>query len=102
MLQDKLFALIFKFRKKQGNNKYLGLPFTIGRSKKEIFNYLHDQVEKKLNSWKEKTSSLAAKEVLIKSVIQTIPTYAMSVFLLPLSITKSITGLSHNFLWGGR
>lgn len=51
------------------NIKYLGLPFMIDRSKKEIFCYLHDRVWTKLNSWNEKTLLQATKEVLIKSVI---------------------------------
>lgn len=70
----------------QGSAKYLGLPFMIGRSKKEIFSYKHDRVWKKLNGWKEKTLSQAKNEDLIKLVVQAIPTYAMSVFLLPSSI----------------
>lgn len=58
------------------------------------------KVWKKLNSWKEKTLSLATKEVLIKSIVQAIPIYTMSVFFLPSSITCSITGLIRNFRWG--
>lgn len=46
-----------------------------------------------LKSWKDKTLSQATKEILITSVVRVIPTYAMSVFLLPSSITGSITGL---------
>lgn len=72
-----------------------------GRSKKEIFSYLHDRVQKKLNRWKEKTLSQIAKEVLIKSIVQGIPTYTMSVFLLPPSITCSITSLIRNFWQSG-
>lgn len=80
----------------QGCAKYLGLPFMTGRSKKEIFSYLHNRVWKKLNSWKETTLSQAAKEVLIVSVVQTIPTYSMYVFLL----LSSIMGLVRNFRQG--
>lgn len=70
-----------------------------GQFKKEIFNYLHDWVWKKLNSWKKKTLSQAAEEVLVKYVIQVIPTYAMYVFLLPPSITNFVTRLIRNFWW---
>lgn len=70
-----------------------------GRSKKETFSYLHDIAWKKLNSWKEKTLSQVAKELLTKSVVQAIPTYAMSAFLLLSSITRSITERICNFWW---
>jgi len=56
-------------------SKYLGLPAFVGRSKKQVFNFVQDRVWKKLKGWKEKFLSIAGREVLIKSVVQAIPTY---------------------------
>jgi hypothetical protein len=58
-------------------DRYLGLPFLIGRSKQGIFSYIKERVWKKLKGWKEKLLSQAGKETIIKSVIQVIPLYAM-------------------------
>lgn len=47
------------------------------------FKFIVERVWKRLSSWKEKLLSVAAKGVLIKSVIQAIPRYVMQCFLLP-------------------
>ncbi|KAL5564541.1 hypothetical protein UlMin_027705 [Ulmus minor] len=60
---------------------YLGLPTFSMRNKRLQFGYLRDRVVKKLQGWKEKFYSQGGKEVLLKSVIQAIPTYTMLVSL---------------------
>ena len=63
--------------------KYLGLSALVGRGKKQSFSYIKEHVWKELQGWKEKLLSQAGKEVLIKSMIQAIPTYTTSCFKLP-------------------
>lgn len=65
------------------NDKYLGLPATIGLDRSDSFSYLIDRIIQRLTGWKEKVLSLGGKEVLLKSVAQAIPSYAMSVFKIP-------------------
>lgn len=62
---------------KTANEKYLGLPIYIGRSKAKAFQYLKDRIWKRIQGWKEKMLSKAGKEILVKAVAQAIPTYAM-------------------------
>ncbi|XP_058725646.1 uncharacterized protein LOC131596933 [Vicia villosa] len=62
------------------HTKYLGLPVVFGRSKKEVFALVLDKAWKKVKGWKEGFLSKAGKEVLIKAVAQTIPTYIMSCY----------------------
>uniref|UniRef100_A0A803PIJ2 Reverse transcriptase domain-containing protein n=1 Tax=Cannabis sativa TaxID=3483 RepID=A0A803PIJ2_CANSA len=81
-------------------SKYLGVPHCIGRVKNSIFHYLIQKVSSKLNVWNEKLFSRAGKETLIKSVIQAIPSFAMSCFRLPKSICASIQSLTAKFWWG--
>ena len=50
------------------NDKYLGLPATLGLDKSDSFQYLIDRLIMKLTGWKEKCLSSGGKEVLIKSV----------------------------------
>ena len=44
--------------------------------------------------------SRAGKEILIKVVAQSIPTYTMSVFLLPLKLCDELNSLCAKFWWG--
>ena len=59
---------------------YLGLPTLIRWAKYHTFSFLKDRVWKKLQSWKCMLLSRAGKEILIKAMAQSIPTYTMSVF----------------------
>ena len=59
---------------------YMELPTLIGRRKYETFAFLKERVWRKLQGWKGKLLSKAGKEVLIKAVAQSIPTYTMGVF----------------------
>ena len=78
--------------------KYLGLPTLVGRAKKRSFIYLKERVWKKLQGWKEKLLSIAGREVLIKAVIQAIPTYTMSCFKLLKGLIKELEVLIRKFL----
>jgi hypothetical protein len=66
-----------------------------------VFSYLKDRVWKRINSWRGRALSRAGKEVMIKSVLQAIPSYVMSVYLLPDSTIKDIERMMNSFWWGG-
>lgn len=82
--------------------KYLGLPIVVGRNKKASLNYIKDRVWGKLQGWKEKLLSQAGKEVLLKAVVQAIPTFAMSCFKLLVGLCQDIEMLIHKFQQGQR
>jgi hypothetical protein len=84
-----------------GTGNYLGLPSMIGRKKKNVFAYIKDRVWKRINSWRGRSLSRAGKEVMIKSVLQAIPSYVMSIYLLPDSTIKDIERMMNSFWWGG-
>ncbi|KAL0003476.1 hypothetical protein SO802_017257 [Lithocarpus litseifolius] len=52
--------------------------------------------------WKEKLLFQAGREVLIKAVIQALPSFAMSCFKLPSSLCHEIEILIRKFWWGQR
>jgi hypothetical protein len=56
-------------------------------------------VWKKISNWKTFFLSQAGKEILLKAVIQAIPTYCMGVFQLPISLCKDINSMMQNFWW---
>ena len=80
--------------------KYLGLPSLVGRNKKSSFNYIKERVWRKLQGWEEKLISQAGREVLIKAVVQAIPTYTMNCFKLPIGFCEALEGLIRRFWWG--
>ena len=55
---------------------------------------------KKINSWSSKCLSKAGREVLIKYVLQSIPTYFLSLFTLPSSLCDEIEKMMNSFWWG--
>ncbi|XP_028082975.1 uncharacterized protein LOC114284266 [Camellia sinensis] len=85
----------------QANARYLGLPSCWGRSKAEAYNFLCEKMLSKLQGWKAKLLSQASREVLIKSVAQALPTYAMACFLFPNKLCDKFSSYIRNFWWKG-
>lgn len=82
------------------HGKYLGLPSFVGRNKREVFEGLKDKVWKRLRGWKRPLFSSTGKEVLIKAIIQAIPTYVMSCFKIPKKIVDGMHSMAASFGWG--
>ncbi|KAF5447955.1 hypothetical protein F2P56_033465 [Juglans regia] len=95
-----LILRIAGVRSTQPYEKYLGLPALMGRSRNQSFNIILDRIRHKLSSNKVKLLSQAGKEIFIKSVIQSMPTYSMAVFKLPWALLKEINKLLRNYWWG--
>ncbi|KAM6600853.1 hypothetical protein CsatA_020462 [Cannabis sativa] len=81
------------------NSLYLGLPCIMGRNKNAILGFLKDKMQKRIQSWEGRLLSKAGKEVLIKTVAQSLPTYAMSVFLLPVETCNKLEGMMSKYWW---
>ncbi|KAA3480901.1 reverse transcriptase [Gossypium australe] len=65
-------------RSSSNPEKYIGLPNMV------------DRINSRIDGWSNRLLSQGGKEVFIKSVLQAIPTYAMSCFLLPKSLCEKI------------
>ena len=64
-------------------DSYLGMPTEVGNSPTNTFKFLLDRAWASIFEWSGRPISRAAKEALLKSIIQAIPTYIMSCFQLP-------------------
>ncbi|XP_075633306.1 putative mitochondrial protein AtMg00310 [Castanea sativa] len=64
------------------------------------FNYIKEREWKKLQGWEGKLLSQAGREVLIKAMIQAIPTYTMGCFKIPLGLCHDIEALIKKYFWG--
>lgn len=79
---------------------YLGLPSSFSRNKSRDFQGIVDKVWKLVQGWKKAFFSVAGKEVLIKSIGQALPTYAMSLFQIPKKLCEEISRGFTRFWWG--
>ena len=81
------------------SEKYLGLPVTVGKSRKRTFEYIKKKVWVRIQGWQEKLLSKAGKEILIKAVAQSIPTYAMSCFDLTKGFCDELSTMIARYWW---
>ena len=74
-----------------GMGMYLGMPEKICGSKKQVFSFVQERMNGRLNSWSGKLLSKGGKEVQIKSVAQAVPMFVMSCYMLPQDICKKLS-----------
>lgn len=80
--------------------RYLGLPSMWGRLNKDVLVYIKNIIRENIQGWMSKTLNKAGKEVLIKGVITTVPSYVMNVFKLPETWCSEVNAMITDFLWG--
>ncbi|KAJ3690445.1 hypothetical protein LUZ61_019609 [Rhynchospora tenuis] len=95
-----LVSQLFGFVREELPLTYLGLPLTVGRPDRLCFQPILDRIEAKLTGWTGKLLSRAGRLTLISSVLSAIPSYFMSVFLLPSWLIQHIDRIRKRFLWG--
>ncbi|CAM8915895.1 unnamed protein product [Rhodiola kirilowii] len=83
------------------HEKYLGLPLLLKRRLSINFAGIVDKYWSTMNGWKSGHLSIGGREVLIKSVLQSLPIYLMSCFLIPDNIVKKLQSCLFKFWWGG-
>jgi len=91
---------ILPYARTPASARHLGLPLLIGPSKSTAFSDILEKVQGKIEGWRSKTLSQAGKTVLVKVVASTIPSYAMSSFLLPEGFCRALDKAFKNFWWG--
>lgn len=79
---------------------YLGLPSFVGRSKRQSFSFIQEQIWHKIQDWKEKLLFQSGREVLVKAILQAMPTSSMGCFLLPKCLCKDTESLIRKVRWG--
>jgi hypothetical protein len=64
------------------------------------FQPIKDRLSKRMSDWNEKYMSSGAKDVLIKSVAQALPTYTMGIFKMTDKFCEEVSQMIRNFWWG--
>lgn len=81
---------------------YLGCPITHARKRKEHYTDLIKRVKDKLQAWKGNMLSFGEKEVLITSVLQSIPIHVLSTIVPPNCVIKELHRIFVNFFWSNK
>ncbi|KAF5784203.1 putative RNA-directed DNA polymerase [Helianthus annuus] len=81
--------------------KYLGL--TVGANMNRINNWrpVYDIFERRLSLWKASLLSIGGRVTLIRSVLESLPSYFMSLYRAPVKVVEDLEGIIRKFLWGG-
>ncbi|KAK6160284.1 hypothetical protein DH2020_003665 [Rehmannia glutinosa] len=80
--------------------RYLGIPLTAERLKVAHFEELTRKIRTYIDGWSALTLSYAGRAELIRSVLQGVECYWISIFPLPDAVCTKIVKLCRNFLWG--
>ncbi|GFZ00486.1 O-methyltransferase family protein [Actinidia rufa] len=82
--------------------RYLGIP--VADSKLTIAQYspLIDRISDSISAWAGATLSYAGRTELIKSVLQGVECFWLSILPIPTGVKSKIVQLCRNFLWSGK
>ncbi|KAK2368688.1 hypothetical protein QL285_081866 [Trifolium repens] len=80
---------------------YLGVPIFKGKPKSSYLQPVADKIASKLTAWKASLLSMAGRVQLVKSVIQSMLIYSISVYSWPTGLIKEVEKSIRNFIWSG-
>ena len=73
----------------------------VGINKRTVFSDIKDKVWKRISGRRKGLFSAGGTEILIKAVLQVVPSYLISIFQLPICLCNELKSLLLNFWWGG-
>ncbi|XP_022020338.1 uncharacterized protein LOC110920433 [Helianthus annuus] len=79
---------------------YLGVPIGANMKRAKFWELVVSRVGARLSKWKARHLSFAGRLTLAKSVLGSIPSYYMSLFLAPKVINNKIDRIRRDFVWG--
>ena len=80
---------------------YLGLPLGASFKSSRVWDVVEERFRKRLFLWKRQYLSKWGRLTLIKSTLLSLPTYFMSLFIIPWKVCARIEKIQRDFLWGG-
>jgi hypothetical protein len=82
-------------------SNYLGVPLTGEATHNISWDSLLLSISNRLSNWTFRSLNLVARLVLLKSVLQALPTYLFTALATPQSVIRAIRNLQRSFLWHG-
>jgi len=80
---------------------YLGLPIRGNPRRLSFWDPIVNLIKARLSGWNSRFLSFGSRLVLLKSVLTSLPVYALSFFKVPSGIISSVESLFNNFFGGG-
>jgi ribonuclease HI len=96
-----LIVDLLNFRTGSMPFNYLGVPIFKGKPKVSHLQPIADKIKVKLSAWKASLLSFAGRVQLVKSVIQSMLTYSITIYSWPVSLLKDLQRCIRNFIWSG-
>jgi mannosylglycoprotein endo-beta-mannosidase len=81
--------------------KYLGVSVSGNKLHVKDWLFLDEKLSKRLDGWQGASLSYGGRLTLINACLSSIPTYAMSMYLLPKTIIKKMDRTRKRFFWQG-
>jgi hypothetical protein len=100
-LLDFKASLPFSFFDLGEGFKYLGFQLKIGAYSPADWHWLVNLFERKINFWCNKWLSIGGRLILVKSVLESLAVFWMSLAKIPQKTLNSLRRLASNFLWNG-
>ena len=82
--------------------RYLDIPVADSRLSIAQFSPLIDKISKYINAWAGSSLSYVGRTELVKSVLQGVECFWLSILPIPAGVRKKTGQLGKNFLWGGK
>jgi len=79
---------------------YLGMPIGGNPRRLCFWEPIVNRIKSRLSDWNSRFLSFGGRWVLLKSVLTSLPVYALSFFKAPSGIISSIESLLNKFFWG--
>ncbi|GMJ04667.1 hypothetical protein HRI_004135900 [Hibiscus trionum] len=96
----KSWAESTKCRSEEFPCKYLGLPLRCRKNSIALWTPVIEQFEKRFAGWKAKLLSLGGSIVMVKSVLENLPVFFMSIFHMLVAVSSKLNSLITKFIWG--
>ncbi|XP_021986537.1 uncharacterized protein LOC110882974 [Helianthus annuus] len=79
---------------------HLGIPIGVNMKRAKFWKPVLDKFSAKLSKWKARHLSFAGRMTLAKSVLDSLPSYFLSLFAAPKCIIQKMEEIRREFVWG--
>ncbi|KAJ0471319.1 putative RNA-directed DNA polymerase [Helianthus annuus] len=101
--EDEVLSMAQLLRCRQGTFPFKHLGLLVGANMNLARNWkpVVEIFQRRLSIWKAKTLSYGGRITLIKSVLNALPTYYLSLFKAPIKVIDALDKIRRVFFWGG-